>query len=407
MKLRIKQSLISLFFFLLTLAGSKLFVENGIDKILEVIACLILISQLVLCNNRKRLFKSNRVKFIDYIILFLFIIGIMIQDISKKRLIILVFTMVVIWMSIFMSKGYISSYKDIRLISYSIIGAIVISTILSAIFEPAYLFDSAGSVFGIQLGFTGGIQYKNYFGADMLAAFSGIYIYQKYGKKNPIDLVLELLCFLLLIASGSKGAYLLFVIFVLMINIEKIVLFSQRHRGFILGAVIFCGLCFGVLFFYKIALKTENYLFRLRGLLNYISYFKHDIFHMVFGNAENVYDQELSYVLTVRTITGWDGSLEFSWLDILIKNGLIGCAAYFLIFILYFKKACNESDWAYKSVLFSFLAIAVASSFVETYIQSVHSIFGLYLYLILSGIQKNKNRVSYLLTSRSYEIVVG
>ena len=51
-------------------------------------------------------------------------------------------------------------------------------------------------------------------------------------------------------------------------------------------------------------------MYRVRGLANYIQYYQNDIFHLFFGNAETVYDKTNTYVMTVRSIVGWDGSLE-------------------------------------------------------------------------------------------------
>ena len=174
-------------------------------------------------------------------------------------------------------------------------------------------------------------------------------------------------------------------VFMVATNTDKLKRVKKSQRNIILVAVSFIAIGLGYTIFQEYALKTTTYMYRFNGWLNYLAYYEDDAFHMIFGNAENVYDQNTSYVLTVRSITGWNGSLEFAWLDVLIKNGILGIIGFAIVFIRYFRGAAKEKTWVNKGIIYGYLSVLLASSLVETYIQSVHSVYGLYSYLILSG----------------------
>ena len=132
-------------------------------------------------------------------------------------------------------------------------------------------------------------------------------------------------------------------------------------------AIIIIGLV-TVNIFNNIILRFSTYAYRFRGLLNYLNYYNGDSFHMILGNAESFYDKSNSYVMAVRSTTGYDGSLEMAWLNILIKSGLLGVLAYAFIFIRMFKLAVKANDKVISvGIMANFIGLIVSGSIYTKY----------------------------------------
>lgn len=380
-----KNTIVCFSFFLLTISGSQYCVGKEIDSYIECIVYGVLLFGIFQYFLKEKKFNIKSIFFAIFILL-CFCSGILLNDLSMQRTLILLFTMIVIWSFIFIASGYVDTYELIRKISYSVLYGVLASFILAKIGEYPCTTTSEG-IGSFVSAFNGGIQYKNYFAADMLIVFIGLYVYRRDFRKKQIDLLFMLISFLLLLSSGSRGGCILFAVFLCSINIEKVKEITATQRKIFICALFMMAIIAFVILYKKIALNSETYMYRIRGILNYLTYYEGDAFHMLFGNSEKVYDQKMSYVYTVRSIAGWDGTLEFSWLDIIIKNGLIGVIGYVLVFIYFIAGYMKEENWKNKSLIISIIAVMLCSSLVETYIQSVHAVFGVYGYLILSGIR--------------------
>lgn len=380
-----KNTIVCFSFFLLTISGSQYCVGKEIDSYIECIVYGVLLFGIFRYFLKEKRFNIKSIFFAIFILL-CFCSGILLNDLSLQRTLILLFTMIVLWSFIFIAGGYVDTYELIRKISYSVLYGVLASFILAKNGEYPCTTTSEG-IGSFVSAFNGGIQYKNYFAADMLIVFIGLYVYRRDFRKKQIDLLFMLISFLLLLSSGSRGGYILFAVFLCSINIEKVKEITATQRKIFICALFMMAIIAFVILYKKIALNSETYMYRIRGILNYLTYYEGDAFHMLFGNSEKVYDQKMSYVYTVRSIAGWDGTLEFSWLDIIIKNGLIGAIGYVLVFIYFIAGYMKEENWKNKSLIISIIAVMLCSSLVETYIQSVHAVFGVYGYLILSGIR--------------------
>lgn len=380
-----KNTIVCFSFFLLTISGSQYCIGKEIDSYIECIVYGVLLFGIFRYFLKEKRFNLKSIFFAIFILL-CFCSGILLNDLSMQRTLILLFTMIVLWSFIFIASGYVDTYELIRKISYSVLYGVLASFILAKIGEYPCTTTSEG-IGSFVSAFNGGIQYKNYFAADMLIVFIGLYVYRRDFRKKQIDLLFMLISFLLLLSSGSRGGYILFAVFLCSINIEKVKEITATQRKIFICALFMMAIIAFVILYKKIALNSETYMYRIRGILNYLTYYEGDAFHMLFGNSEKVYDQKMSYVYTVRSIVGWDGTLEFSWLDIIIKNGLIGVIGYVLVFIYFIAGYMKEENWKNKSLIISIIAVMLCSSLVETYIQSVHAVFGVYGYLILSGIR--------------------
>ncbi|MCD8003154.1 MAG: hypothetical protein LUG88_04495 [Clostridia bacterium] len=387
LKIRInKFSPIPLSFYIITVSGSLYVTNAGLQIIFEYLGYGILLASIFIHYLKAPARRRKHLNGYAFILLILFSIGILLQELVWTTKFTLLLTMLAIIFTYLLSEGIISSYKEIKTISYAVFTGVITSTVLALISGISITGSASEGIFGSSFSINGGILYKNYFAADMLAVYMGLFICSKFGyKSKTTDRLIMFLSVLCIILSGSRGAFVLFVVFLIVIEYDKIKMIKGKQRtAFIFILVIVCIIVFAFLY-RNIALNSSTYMYRIRGLLNYLDYSNGDLFHMVFGNAEMAYDQETSYVLTIRSIVGWDGSLEFAWLDILIKNGILGIVGFALIFIRSFKIALSTNNWKVKAILIAVTATCLCSSLVETYIQSIHAVFGIYCYMIMAA----------------------
>jgi hypothetical protein len=289
-----------------------------------------------------------------------------------------------IWACAFWGDGFLCSTKHLRSVSYAVLLGVFVSLVLAVVGGHEIVTSNEGFL-GYRYGFTGGIKYKNYLAADMLSVFIGLYLYGREIERKRIDRFIMYLSGIILFLSGSRGGYALFALFLVGINVDKIRMIAKQHRKLFFAGILIAGIVVFAALYTKVALNSATYMYRIRGLLNYLNYYRGDTFHLLFGNTESIYDQELSYVYMVRFIVGWDGSLEFSWLNVIIKSGLVGVIGYALLYFRYVVVMFSTNEWRMKSVIFALVITMLASSLVEAYIQSVHAVFGIYGYLVLSG----------------------
>lgn len=406
-KINSKKYILSFFFFILTLAGSQFFSSRGLDSLLEYLCFgLLLIS---LAFHYYHLGRTYRIKYIivpSMTVLLCLCIGLFLNDITWLRRFILFGTVFAIWACIFWGEAFLNSVRYLKSISYAVLLGVFISLILG-ITDGAKIISTNEGLLGYTYGFTGGINFKNYFAADMLVVFIGLYLYGRDIKRRSIDMFFMAFSFIAICLSGSRGGLVLFLIFFVCINSDKIKKIDRNQRRIFFGIILAAGIIVFVILYQRIALNSDTYMYRIRGLQNYWNYYLDDQFHLFFGNSENTYDQKLSYVFAVRTIVGWDGSLEFSWLDIIIKSGLLGVLGYMIVFFRYGFLVKKNNDWKIKSILFAVLATLLASSLVEAYIQSVHSLLGIYSYLVMSGLAGEYRKYEHNKNSKRIERMAG
>ena len=154
MKIKIhrdKNIVIIISFFLLTLAGSAFFQENGLTRITEYLSLGLLMYSIA--SNWKQQSKKDRLFFLC--VLCLLEVGIVVQSGNVRDKLSVIFSMVIIWLLFCKSKGVFHSFKVFRDISYTVLAAIVVSTFLS-LFSGYSLFDTLTEN-TFEWGFNGGI----------------------------------------------------------------------------------------------------------------------------------------------------------------------------------------------------------------------------------------------------------
>ena len=305
-------------------------------------------------------------------------VGLLLQPISISIKLRALVPALVFWMIFTMSEGIIGSVRQLRRISYAIILALIL-----AVARGNNLFEGNGLGGRFYFGFNGGILYKNYYSSTVLAAFIGLYIALKYGKKPRVfDIALLIALTFFIFLASSNGTFLTMIAFLATLyTVEFVSKIKNTQRPVLAVGVCIIGLTLFRILFYSVALKNQNYLYRMQGLINYIAEFGSNIFCILFGNGALAYAPGKSYVENIVSVTGWDGTLELSWLGILIKNGLIGVFAYIIVFarLLFRTFRLNKKV---KTLSFAIIVSLLISSLVETYIQNTHVIFGVYMFLL-------------------------
>lgn len=400
MKIKIaKRNVIFIVFALLIVSNSRVLIENGISNYFEYFAHFLLMIEIFISYTRVR-DKNNKYKMKFFILtVILFSIGLVLNNIDISNKIRLVLTMCALSSYIFLSNNFLSTYECIRYSSYGIICGIIITTLLAAIFGIdmfSTLNDSNYSI-GLDVGFTGGMQFKNFFGGAILSAFIGIYVYYKNVKKTKMDFFIIYILMILLILSGSRGTYILALAF-FMFNIYYTIENSQKkhfskgiRRVFFILIFIFGVMLINVIMS-KILINSDTYSYRIRGTVNYVNYIKTDKFHLIFGYSEMAFGGNENYVQNVRRFLyqkgyiGYNGSYEMGFINTLIKNGVCGLIGFVVIFAYYFNRIRKSDNIKNTSMEKSIIFMLLLSSLVESYVCNIHSILGVYCYLLLSGL---------------------
>ena len=401
--MKTKQMKNYMFFFifaLLIISDSSFLILKKIDSYFEYLAHLLLtVGIMYTFKNSKYTELKNKSRKDFFICLLLFSIGIIVNQLEMLSKIRLVLTMVALCSYIFLSSNYLSDYNSIKYSAYGILFGIFITTML-ALLGGVSLFsklNDSSYTMGLDVGFTGGIEFKNCFGGAVVVAFIGLFIYFMNVKETKIDLFAMYILVGLLLMSGSRGAYILFICFFVFYFYFNS--FNRKGRSlskglkrllFVIMLVIFILIVNIIIT--RVLANSATYGFRIRGVVNYIDYIKRDLFHLIFGYSEiafkkgNDYVQNIRHFLYTKGYDGYQGSYEMGFINTLIKNGLCGIASFVIIFVYYFKNIEKMNNRKIRSMAKAVVFMLLVSSLVESYVCNIHAIFGIYCYILLSGL---------------------
>lgn len=213
----------------------------------------------------------------------------------------------------------------------------------------------------------------------------GFFFSKSTEKKDTRLSMLRFIEIILLVLSNSRGGYILFITFLLVVNFDKLKLIKKNQR-LPLMIVVLLITALGTLYFYtKYVLTSGSYDIRLQGLENYIQRYSNDNFHLWYGNAEMAFrDSGLSYEENVRSIVGWNGTTELSILSILIKNGILGLIGYIIIFTLKILDCISLRQSKEKIFMISTIVVLLTSALLENYIVNIQITFGVFCYIGMS-----------------------
>lgn len=370
---------------LLTISHCVAYVGTRVEFICEYIGYLLLLGGILLSYSKisGKYRRKNTTKVV-ILLVSLMVPGILFQHLTKVRKLTIIFTILAIIIVSIMSEKFLRDFRKFRVMAYACLTGIFLSMVISIMHGVPLLRYTSEPVFGMIYYFNGGIRDKNV-ATMMIAIIMSLYIVSRENNHiKGIDKIIIAIAILIIFAANSRGAWIELTVFVLMLNYNKIGKVAKVHRGAVVLALILIAAPIMVYFYNNYIMKSETYLFRYRGLINYVTMFADDKFHMVFGNAELAYGSGQDYALAVRSVTGWNGTIENSWLNILIKSGMLGVIAYIILFVRAITTAIKCDYIFYKTILLSVTVTLIVSSFVAIYIQTIHGLFGIYCYLIMA-----------------------
>lgn len=238
-----------------------------------------------------------------------------------------------------------------------------------------------------------GFPMKNYCGGIWLVVFILYYVYYYRTKnlkqiKNKVKLSLFVL---MIVMSSSKGALILLVAFWSLMNYEnwfKIVKSQRRIVNIVLALLI---IIVGVFFYKVVFASVYTFAYRMRGVTAVIEIITADLKSAFLGISNIAYSNTgLDYTTNMRDFFGWQASVEMAYVNIFVKYGMLGFAAYFIIFKRYFNSLSRlgKND---KTIVFAILGVLLLSGFVETYIVTIHYVVGPVMYCLINGMCNVKN----------------
>ena len=377
---------IFLFFSIITLSGSKYLYDIGISHIFEYMAySLYFISLFYLLKNDVK--KHNNTHIVWFILATLIIsIGVLVQDLSLTRKFTVLFTVSVFTSAVFLCDDYFDSFRKIRLASKAILLGSIAAFFIALITKYSVLELNTVNIFGSSYGFTGGIKYKNYFGANMVSVFVGFYLYNKYVEKSFFDRIIMIICAFFVFLSNSRGAIFMLLAFLVFQNYKVLGSIVRYQRIFVVLVVSLLMIPIVIYGYNHYLINISTYSQRIRGLTNYLNTYGGQTRDLLFGVSDMLYDKNGGFVYQFRNLFGWNGTLEISWIMLLVRNGLFGIIGYFVMFLYCILRVVVVEEIEIKSAAIALLISILMSSLVEGYITSVHTPVGVYFILGISGI---------------------
>lgn len=371
--------------FLMTIGSSAGFLKLGVGTLFEYLGLMLLLLGCFarfLKNTRR--FKTPA--FILLItVLILFNIGLLFQTLPLSNILKLMISMVILAVIAIFPSDYIQSIPDLRKIGWGFLLGTVCST-FAALITDISIITRASEGFLVNFGYNGGFEHRNYFSYSLIVAFISFYMPFRYGHRKAADLPCMLISLLLLLLTNSRGAYLVFAAFLLFDNCTSITIpfYGKKLRPG-QAAIIACIAAIPV--YILLVITSETFYFRINGLINYLEVFCTDVFHMLFGNAEIAYRETgLTYDQNIRSVIGWDGSVELVLLNILIKNGLLGLIGFILIFVRYFKKVRRIKNTGYQTFMYALILSFLMSAFIESFLANINFSYGTFSYTVIASI---------------------
>ncbi|SUN18042.1 oligosaccharide repeat unit polymerase Wzy [Streptococcus agalactiae] len=328
----------SLSFMGIVLGGSQVFNNFAIDSSLKYLSYFILFLCIIvkLLRNPLTIIFSRLVYFIC--ISFLFIIGIYLQDLPLHRIIYLSFSMIIISGLATLTVSLFDNVKDLRRVSYYIFYGVLLSTILGIFYQVPMFTVAVEGVGATSLGFNGGMLHKNFYAITILTSYILLFISRKYGVRHNIDSYVLWFEFFLILISNSRTVYLILIIFYCINNWKLLLRINKKQRILVFIPAIFISLIIAIIFFEYLTNNSDSYTYRVQGIINFFNYYQSDYFHLLFGDAQLAFGGTTqNYTYNIRSVIGWNGTVEMPLLSIMIKNGFIGLLGYTVVLLSFFK----------------------------------------------------------------------
>ena len=313
MRIMRKDILPFLGFFLMTIGNGK-YLGAKCGDLIEYLGIAVL---LILCYWPTKTHHISVTKIIKVLFLTsLLSIGAFIKGTPTKACYMIALTSFALMSFSLMSQSILSTNKRIKIAASAIFSGAVFSALIGLITGTlGFTLGSDESIVGIL--YVSGFQVKNYCGGIWLLLFILNYIYYirngRLGYKEKIVLTMFLF---LIVLSGSKGALALSLIWILLINFDRILKFRKNQKkifGFVVGIV---ACLIGVYIYNNILINVYTYAYRMRGLSNLVEYMLQDSRNLFFGLSDIAYaNSGVDYTTNMRRFLGWQSSVEMAYVD--------------------------------------------------------------------------------------------
>lgn len=376
--------------FLLMISSSLYLSEIGINSSLLYLGYF-----LILLKIYKSLLKSKEVIYTQFfqvlLIVFLLSIGILIQNLEIKQKIMLVLAYFLMASFTILGKYFLKSIDDLKIVSYAILMGYIIVGVLSLIVGTSIIASVGEGVFSF--GLTGGMGHKNIVAASLLVGLISIYTYIILGKKRNFDMYLVYIYILLIFLSGSRTIWIMTIIFFIISNMYIIKNLSKLKRYIFKFIITLLSIIIISIVIKYVLLESQNYLFRLLGVISFWDLHKDDYYHLVFGFSEIVYNSSNSYFENVWSLTEGIGTFEMGFLNIIARMGIIGFVGYVVLFNIILKKAKKIENIKKRYILYGIVYTMLFSGFVELYIVSVQYVYTIMTLCIISFLSINSKEI--------------
>lgn len=376
--------------FLLMISSSLYLSEIGINSSLLYLGYF-----LILLKIYKSLLKSKEVIYTQFfqvlLIVFLLSIGILIQNLEIKQKIMLALAYFLMASFTILGKYFLKSIDDLKIVSYAILMGYIIVCVLSLIVGTSIIASVGEGVFSF--GLTGGMGHKNIVAASLLVGLISIYTYIILGKKRNFDMYLVYIYILLIFLSGSRTIWIMTIIFFIISNMYIIKNLSKLKRYIFKFIITLLSIIIISIVIKYVLLESQNYLFRLLGVISFWDLHKDDYYHLVFGFSEIVYNSSNSYFENVWSLTEGIGTFEMGFLNIIARMGIIGFVGYVVLFNIILKKAKKIENIKKRYILYGIVYTMLFSGFVELYIVSVQYVYTIMTLCIISFLSINSKEI--------------
>lgn len=376
--------------FLIMTSSSLYLAEIGINSSLLYLGYF-----LILLKIYKSLLRRKEIIYTQFfqvlLIVLLLSIGILIQNIEIKQKIMLVLAYFLMASFIILGKYFFKSIDDLKIVSHAILLGYIIVCVLSLIVGTSIIASVGEGVF--LFGLTGGMGHKNIVAASLLVGLISIYTYIILGKKRNFDMYLVYIYILLIFLSGSRTVWIMTIIFFIISNMYIIKNLSKLKRYIFKFIITLLSIIIVSIVIKYVLLESQNYLFRLLGVISFWNLHKDDYYHLVFGFSEIVYNNSNSYFENVWSLTEGIGTFEMGFLNIIARMGIIGFVGYVILFNIILKKAKKIENIKQRYILYGIVYTMLFSGFVELYIVSVQYVYTIMILCIISFLTINSKEI--------------
>ena len=376
--------------FLIMTSSSLYLAEIGINSSLLYLGYF-----LILLKIYKSLLRRKEIIYTQFfqvlLIVLLLSIGILIQNIEIKQKIMLVLAYFLMASFIILGKYFFKSIDDLKIVSHAILLGYIIVCVLSLIVGTSIIASVGEGVFSF--GLTGGMGHKNIVAASLLVGLISIYTYIILGKKRNFDMYLVYIYILLIFLSGSRTVWIMTIIFFIISNMYIIKNLSKLKRYIFKFIITLLSIIIIIIVIKYVLLESQNYLFRLLGVISFWDLHKDDYYHLVFGFSEIVYNSSNSYFENVWSLTEGIGTFEMGFLNIIARMGIIGFVGYVVLFNIILKKVKKIENIKKRYILYGIVYTMLFSGFVELYIVSVQYVYTIMTLCIISFLSINSKEI--------------